>query len=143
MDGKSAKDICSSFTDILVQSNSPEEKANTDAPLLFSAFKYNGGFWPPAAVAKVGNFVRYQSKSLCFLLFSLCLCDSIFSWYTIHGIVADLGYCILQIMSSAAIFLVWIILRLCLGICARLRPIGRIKFGRRLWVQRVLLNEVR
>ena len=37
-------------------------KANTDAPLLFSAFKYNVGFWPPALVAKVGNLVNYKSK---------------------------------------------------------------------------------
>ena len=37
-------------------------KAATDAPLLFSAFKYNLGFWPPAKVAQVGNLVRYQSR---------------------------------------------------------------------------------
>lgn len=37
-------------------------KATTDAPLLFSAFKYNIGFWPPAKVAQVGNLVRYMSK---------------------------------------------------------------------------------
>lgn len=37
-------------------------KAATDAPLLFSAFKYNVGFWPLAKVAQVGNLVRYQSK---------------------------------------------------------------------------------
>ncbi|KAL2843055.1 alpha/beta-hydrolase [Aspergillus pseudodeflectus] len=36
-------------------------KANTDAPLLFSAFKYNVGFWPPAVVAKVGNLVKYTN----------------------------------------------------------------------------------
>jgi hypothetical protein len=41
-------------------------KATTDAPLLFSAFKYNVGFWPPAKVAQVGNLVKYQSK------FELC-----------------------------------------------------------------------
>ena len=37
-------------------------KATTDAPLLFSAFKYNVGFWPAAKVAQVGNLVKYQSK---------------------------------------------------------------------------------
>jgi len=37
-------------------------KATTDAPLLFSAFKYNVAFWPPAKVAQVGNLVKYQSK---------------------------------------------------------------------------------
>ncbi|KAK3368428.1 Alpha/Beta hydrolase protein [Podospora didyma] len=36
-------------------------KATTDAPLLFSAFKYNVGFWPPAKVAEVGNLVKYQN----------------------------------------------------------------------------------
>lgn len=37
-------------------------KANNDAPLLFSAFKYNVGFWPPAVVAKTGNLVLYTSE---------------------------------------------------------------------------------
>ncbi|RAO65188.1 uncharacterized protein BHQ10_001200 [Talaromyces amestolkiae] len=36
-------------------------KANNDAPLLFSAFKYNVGFWPPAVVAKTGNLVLYTN----------------------------------------------------------------------------------
>ncbi|KAL4887549.1 alpha/beta-hydrolase [Aspergillus karnatakaensis] len=36
-------------------------KAKTDAPLLFSAFKYNVGFWPPAVVAKAGNLVSYHN----------------------------------------------------------------------------------
>ncbi|KAK0619597.1 Alpha/Beta hydrolase protein [Immersiella caudata] len=36
-------------------------KAATDAPLLFSAFKYNVGFWPPAKVAQVGNLVSYRN----------------------------------------------------------------------------------
>ncbi|UKZ69561.1 uncharacterized protein TrAtP1_010567 [Trichoderma atroviride] len=35
-------------------------KAQTDAPLLFSAFKYNVGFWPEPVVAKVGNMVMYK-----------------------------------------------------------------------------------
>jgi len=37
-------------------------KAVTDTPLLFSALKYNAGFWPPAKVAQAGNLVRYQSE---------------------------------------------------------------------------------
>ncbi|USW48953.1 Putative alpha/Beta hydrolase [Septoria linicola] len=36
-------------------------KAKTDAPMLFSAFKYNIGFWPPALVARVGNLVSYRN----------------------------------------------------------------------------------
>ncbi|KAJ0419605.1 alpha/beta-hydrolase [Aspergillus carlsbadensis] len=36
-------------------------KANTDAPLLFSAFKYNVAFWPPAVVERVGNLVSYSN----------------------------------------------------------------------------------
>ena len=38
--------------------------AATDAPLLFSAFKYNVGFWPPAKVGQVGNLVSYRSEFL-------------------------------------------------------------------------------
>jgi pimeloyl-ACP methyl ester carboxylesterase len=38
-------------------------RAQNDAPLLYSAFKYNVGFWPPALVAEVGNLVSYKSKS--------------------------------------------------------------------------------
>ncbi|KAK4912387.1 hypothetical protein LTR66_017290 [Elasticomyces elasticus] len=41
--------------------NTVYTKANNDAPLLFSAFKYNVGFWPPALVAKVGNLVYYKN----------------------------------------------------------------------------------
>lgn len=37
-------------------------KAFTDAPMLFSAFKYNVGYWPPALAARVGNLVSYKSK---------------------------------------------------------------------------------
>lgn len=40
-------------------------KASTDAPLLYSAFKYNLGFWPPAVVAKTGNLVLYNSELPC------------------------------------------------------------------------------
>ncbi|KAJ6507190.1 Alpha/Beta hydrolase protein [Mycena vitilis] len=36
------------------------EKAPTDAPLLFSQYEYNVGFWPQEYVAKVGNLVSYQ-----------------------------------------------------------------------------------
>ncbi|WKT53972.1 Epoxide hydrolase-like [Fusarium oxysporum f. sp. vasinfectum] len=36
-------------------------KPTTDAPLLFSAFKYNVGFWPPELVARVGNLVSYKN----------------------------------------------------------------------------------
>jgi hypothetical protein len=39
-------------------------KANTDAPLLFSAFKYNVAFWPPAKVAQIGNLALYSSEYL-------------------------------------------------------------------------------
>jgi pimeloyl-ACP methyl ester carboxylesterase len=34
-------------------------KADTDAPLLFSAFQYNNQYWPPEVVAMVGNLVSY------------------------------------------------------------------------------------
>lgn len=37
-------------------------KAPTNAPMLFSAFKYNVGFWPEAKAKQVGNLVKYQSK---------------------------------------------------------------------------------
>lgn len=37
-------------------------KALTDAPMLFSAFKYNVAYWPPALAARVGNLVSYKSK---------------------------------------------------------------------------------
>jgi hypothetical protein len=37
-------------------------KARTDAPMLFSAFKYNVGFWPEEIAGRVGNLVRYKSK---------------------------------------------------------------------------------
>ncbi|RDW85444.1 hypothetical protein BP5796_03769 [Coleophoma crateriformis] len=36
-------------------------KAHTNAPMLFSAFKYNVAFWPPALVEKVGNLVLYRN----------------------------------------------------------------------------------
>ncbi|WAO88679.1 EHN domain-containing protein [Fusarium falciforme] len=34
-------------------------KARTDAPLLFTNFKYNVGFWPEEVVKQVGNLVSY------------------------------------------------------------------------------------
>jgi hypothetical protein len=43
-------------------------KPETDAPMLFSAFKYNVGFWPPELVARVGNLVSYNSKSYIHLI---------------------------------------------------------------------------
>ncbi|KAH7260663.1 Alpha/Beta hydrolase protein [Fusarium redolens] len=36
-------------------------KALTDAPMLFSAFKYNVGYWPPALATRVGNLVSYKN----------------------------------------------------------------------------------
>ncbi|PVH93144.1 alpha/beta-hydrolase [Periconia macrospinosa] len=36
-------------------------KAKTDAPMLFSAFQYNVGFWPPALLEKIGNLVFYRN----------------------------------------------------------------------------------
>ncbi|KAL7940980.1 Alpha/Beta hydrolase protein [Trichoderma barbatum] len=36
-------------------------KAETDAPLLFSSFKYNVAFWPPALVNRTGNLVAYHN----------------------------------------------------------------------------------
>jgi hypothetical protein len=38
-------------------------KAKTDAPMLFTTFKYNVAFWPRALVEKVGNLKVYRSKS--------------------------------------------------------------------------------
>ncbi|KAF2165635.1 hypothetical protein M409DRAFT_23926 [Zasmidium cellare ATCC 36951] len=36
-------------------------KAETDAPLFFSSFKYNVGFWPREFVEKVGRLVEYRN----------------------------------------------------------------------------------
>jgi hypothetical protein len=38
--------------------------ADTDAPMLFSAFQYNVGFWPPALLRRIGNLVFFRSKCL-------------------------------------------------------------------------------
>ncbi|KAF7591418.1 hypothetical protein BBP40_001579 [Aspergillus hancockii] len=52
---------------ILIYSQNPNAlttdytKAHTDAPMLFSAFKYNVGFWPARLVEKVGNLVFYRN----------------------------------------------------------------------------------
>ncbi|KAJ7141268.1 Alpha/Beta hydrolase protein [Mycena epipterygia] len=35
-------------------------KAATDAPMLFSQYEYNAGFWPEEYVAEVGNLVSYK-----------------------------------------------------------------------------------
>ncbi|KAJ7661645.1 Alpha/Beta hydrolase protein [Mycena rosella] len=35
-------------------------KADTDAPILFTQYKYNVGMWPQECVAKVGNLVSYK-----------------------------------------------------------------------------------
>ncbi|KAK8051503.1 alpha/beta-hydrolase [Apiospora rasikravindrae] len=34
-------------------------KARNDAPMLYSSFKYNGGFWPKEIIALVGNLVSH------------------------------------------------------------------------------------
>ncbi|KAE8165213.1 alpha/beta-hydrolase [Aspergillus tamarii] len=52
---------------VLIYSQNPNtwrteySKAHTDAPMLFSAFKYNVAFWPTRLVAKVGNLVLYRN----------------------------------------------------------------------------------
>jgi hypothetical protein len=38
-------------------------KPPTDAPMFFSLFEYNIGFWPREYVAKVGNLVSYKGSS--------------------------------------------------------------------------------
>ncbi|KAF7342274.1 putative epoxide hydrolase [Mycena venus] len=35
-------------------------KAPTDAPMLFTQYQYNVGFWPEQYIAKVGNLVSYK-----------------------------------------------------------------------------------
>ncbi|KAI0456781.1 Alpha/Beta hydrolase protein [Xylaria acuta] len=37
-------------------------KARTDAPLLYTTFKYNIGFWPKEYVAAAGNLVSYKFR---------------------------------------------------------------------------------
>ncbi|KAJ7124413.1 Alpha/Beta hydrolase protein [Mycena epipterygia] len=38
-------------------------KAATDAPMLFSQYEYNIGYWPEEYVAKVGNLVSYKFQT--------------------------------------------------------------------------------
>jgi hypothetical protein len=38
-------------------------KAPTDAPMLFSQYEYNIGFWPEEWVSQVGNLVSYKCMS--------------------------------------------------------------------------------
>jgi hypothetical protein len=38
-------------------------KAPTDAPMLFSQYEYNIGFWPEDYVSQVGNLVSYKCMS--------------------------------------------------------------------------------
>ena len=42
--------------------DAPYTKAKTDAPMLFTAAKYNL-FWPEVLVEKVGNLVQYHGQS--------------------------------------------------------------------------------
>lgn len=37
-------------------------RARTDAPMLFSAFKYNVHYWPRALAETVGNLALYRSR---------------------------------------------------------------------------------
>ncbi|GAQ09889.1 putative epoxide hydrolase [Aspergillus lentulus] len=52
---------------VLIYSQNPNtwkteySKARNDAPLLFSSFKYNVGFWPARLVSKLGNLVLYRN----------------------------------------------------------------------------------
>ncbi|TGJ85206.1 hypothetical protein E0Z10_g3538 [Xylaria hypoxylon] len=44
------------------QTDYSDVKARTDAPLLYTTFKYNVGFWPKDFVAAVGNLVSYKFR---------------------------------------------------------------------------------
>ncbi|KAJ6507175.1 epoxide hydrolase 1 [Mycena vitilis] len=44
-----------------IRSAYPNSTVTTDAPLLFSQYKYNVGLWPKEYVAKVGNLVSYKA----------------------------------------------------------------------------------
>lgn len=48
-------------------------KAKTDAPLLFSSFKYNVAFWPSELVNRTGNLVVYNSMHLAQFFFMIRL----------------------------------------------------------------------
>ncbi|KAF2963858.1 hypothetical protein GQX73_g9696 [Xylaria multiplex] len=45
-----------------VQTDYSNVKARTDAPLLYTTFEYNIGFWPEQYVAAVGNLVSYKFR---------------------------------------------------------------------------------
>ncbi|TGO42010.1 hypothetical protein BHYA_0013g00130 [Botrytis hyacinthi] len=47
--------------------SSSYSKAQTDAPMLFSSFKYSGAFWTEQVVSWVGNLVTYNCESFSFL----------------------------------------------------------------------------
>jgi hypothetical protein len=47
----------------------PYTKAKTDAPMLYTATKYNVGFWPEVVVEKVGNLVQYHGQFQNLLLY--------------------------------------------------------------------------
>jgi hypothetical protein len=42
--------------------NASYTKAKTDAPMLFTAARYNVIFWPEVLVEKVGNLVQYHGR---------------------------------------------------------------------------------
>jgi hypothetical protein len=44
-------------------------KAKTDAPMLYTAAKYNVAFWPEVLVEKVGNLVQYHGRFRNLLLY--------------------------------------------------------------------------
>jgi hypothetical protein len=46
----------------------PYTKAKTDAPMLYTATKYNVAFWPEVLVETVGNLVQYHGRFLNMLL---------------------------------------------------------------------------
>jgi hypothetical protein len=58
-------------------------KARTDAPLLFTNFQYNIGFWPKEFAEEVGNLVSYKCEYL----------NTAFdrSWLTVTIQVRDFG----------------------------------------------------
>ncbi|TGO61496.1 hypothetical protein BOTNAR_0128g00040 [Botryotinia narcissicola] len=47
--------------------SSSYSKAQTDAPMLFSSFRYSGAFWTEKVVSWVGNLVTYNCESFSFL----------------------------------------------------------------------------
>jgi hypothetical protein len=51
----------------------PYTKAKTDAPMLYTATKYNILFWPEVLVEKVGNLVQYHGEFQNLLLYVWCV----------------------------------------------------------------------